>query len=114
MGLSRAANAAGEVRLWLPREINFLHSKTLRKENLDSVLQSCYKKMLGLSYTKLPKQVYLAIFAAFIAEVGLVSALQIVISWKDLQMLGVSLILLFEKLWTLLLQTTRSTALNVI
>lgn len=73
-----------------------------------------YKKMLGLSYTELSKQAYLAIFATFIAKVGLVSDLQIGINCKDLQMLGVPLILLFVKLWTLLLQTTRITALNFI
>lgn len=73
----------GRRGLRLQSEINFLHKKTLRKENLDSVLQSIlgrYKKMPGLSYTKLSKQVYLAIFAAFIAKVGLVSDFQIVIS----------------------------------
>lgn len=80
---------------------------------LQSIL-GCYKKMLGLSYTELSKQAYLAIFAAFIAKVGLVSDLQIAIIWKDLQMLGVSLILLFEKLWILLLQATRIMAVNFI
>lgn len=116
-GCQRAGIQPGRWGLRLHAEINFLHNKTLRIENLDSTLRSIlgrYKKMPGLSYTELSKQVYLASFAAIIAKVGLVSDLQIVISWKELKMLGVSLILIFEKLWTLLLQTTRITVLNFI
>jgi len=46
--------------------------------------------MLGLSYFKLSKPVYLATFAAFMVKVVLVSNFQIIISLKDLQMSGVS------------------------